>query len=438
MNSRVVVVGGGIGGATAALRLARRGKEVVLCEGSQALGGLVPSFSVGGTPIECYYHHVFPHEHDIIDLIRELGLERRLAWYRSTVGVLVSGRVWPFTSPLDLMRFRPLPLAARLHMGIGALRLGRVDDWGPLDRIPARDWLARYTGERAARVVWEPLLRAKFGPAAAQVPAAWMWGRFRQRAGARRDGGERLGYLRGGFCQLFDAIETDLVRLGVEVRTSVRVKDLLTDGGRVCGVGVDGEQIEADAVLYTGDLPGLAPLVPEAYRDPTWSAQEGLGVLCGVLELRRPLTRQYWTNVCDPDVPFGGMIEHTNLVSAGDYGGRHVLYLSRYFSSNEPVASCDPEAEVRGWVEVLADHVPGFSTADILAVHSFRAPYAAPLVTTGYGDRIPALEPPLGGLYVSTTAQIYPADRGMSEAVRMATAAADTLAARGRPTRECA
>src|SRR5438132_1256595 len=171
MTSRVVVVGGGIAGSSAALQLARGGDEVVLIERASNLGGLVVSFEVGGTPLECFYHHVFPHERHIIGLISELGLSSRLAWFRSSVGIFASGRTWPFTSPLDLLRFAPLPLSARARTGVGALRMARVKDWRALDQVPALDWLERFTGEQATAAIWEPLLRAKFGPAARSVPA---------------------------------------------------------------------------------------------------------------------------------------------------------------------------------------------------------------------------------------------------------------------------
>ena len=71
---KVVVIGGGVGGASAALRLADAGVDVVLAERSDHLGGLVVSLDIGGTPIERYYHHIFPHEHEIISLIDEMGL----------------------------------------------------------------------------------------------------------------------------------------------------------------------------------------------------------------------------------------------------------------------------------------------------------------------------------------------------------------------------
>lgn len=421
---RVAVIGGGIAGATAALDLARRGVGVVLLERGETLGGLVASFAIGGTPIERFYHHVFPHESHVLGLIDELGLGDRLSWYPSSVGIYANGRVWPFTSPVDLLRFRPLPLVDRLATGVGALRLGRVREWQPLDAVPAIDWLRSYTSPRAAEVVWSPLLRAKFGPAAGDVPAAWMWGRFRQRAGARRGGAERLGYLRGGFVQVFDGVARELARLGADVRLGASAASIVVDGARVRGVtlaGADSTEVhvEADAVVFAGPLPALPPLLPVEVRDPRWSTIGGLGVQCVVLETRAPVTDVYWTNVCDPEVPFGGIIEHTNLLPVADYG-RHVVYLSRYFTSAEAIGGTDPQEEADRWVDVLLDRFADrLRPDDVLARHVFRAAYAAPLVTVGHRDRIPPVRADVAGLYVVTTAQIYPEDRGMSEGVRM-------------------
>jgi protoporphyrinogen oxidase len=191
----------------------------------------------------------------------------------------------------------------------------------------------------------------------------------------------------------------------------------------------DSGDIDTDAVLYTGGLPGISTLVPEAYRDPKWAAAKGMSVLCSVIETDRPITDVYWTNVCDDSLGIGAIIEHTNLVPASDYGGRHVTYLGRYFTSDEPIAQADPAAQTEQWLANLAATYPAFDRSSLLAVHPFRAPYAAPLVTLGYRDQIPSLRAPLDRLYVATTAQIYPADRGMSEGVRIGGEAAAAVVA---------
>lgn len=432
--TRTAIVGGGIAGASAALRLAEAGVEVVVFETGDRLGGLVVSFEVAGTPLECFYHHVFPHEVHIRALIEELGLSARLAWLPSSMGVLNDGRIWPFTTPLDILRFGPLRIDQRIRMGLGGLRLAQVKDWEPLDSVPAQQWLAKATGQAAVDALWEPLLRAKFGSAAPDVPAAWMWGRFSQRRGARAGKGEKLGYLRGGFRQLFDALAVRLEQLGVEVRTNSRVSSIRHDGARVLGVATASGDVDADSVLYTGALPGITRIVPDEFVDARWREAQGLGVICSVIETDRPITDVYWTNVCDRRLGFGAIIEHTNLLPRSDYGGRHVTYLGRYYTQDEELATADPAAVTEQWLGELASVYRRFDPASVTAVHPFRAPYAAPLVGLGYRASIPDLRAPLAGLYVATTAQIYPQDRGMSEGVRLGGEAAAAIIADARTT----
>ena len=423
--TRAVVIGGGVGGASAALRMAEVGFDVVLVERSEHLGGLVVSLEVGGTPIERFYHHIFPHEHEIISLIGEMGLSPKLEWIQSTVGMLLGGKIWPFVSPTDLLRFAPLNPVDRVHTGIGGLRSMRWKKWETLDAISAQDWLSNLTGKHGYETVWEPLLRAKFGTAAPRVPAAWMWGRFQQRAAARKTGIEKLGYLRGGFRQLFDALEAELPRRGVKLQMGSAATAISVSDGRVTGVVTDGGPIEADVVVFAGTLPNLPPLVPVADRDPRWSAIGGMGAMAVVVELRRKITDTYWVNVVDRALPLTAYIEHTNFVPPSDYGGLHLAYLARYFTQDDPIATVDVEAEAWRWVDALSNGgLTGFSRDDVIAVHPARTPYAAPLVEIGHLGRIPPVRSHIGGLYVATTAQIYPQDRDMSEGVRLGTEAA--------------
>jgi hypothetical protein len=54
-----------------------------------------------------------------------------------------------------------------------------------------------------------------------------------------------------------------------------------------------------------------------------------LGAHCLILALDRPLTDAYWVNLNDPGYPFMALVEHTNLIPASDYGGRHLVDLGR-------------------------------------------------------------------------------------------------------------
>ena len=109
---RIAVLGAGVCGLVAAHRLAVAGHEVDVYERWPGLGGQAATIDVGGGHLlERYYHHLFTTDRHIAALYEELGMPDELEWRRSSVAFFARGRLWPFVSPRDLLRFRPLPLA---------------------------------------------------------------------------------------------------------------------------------------------------------------------------------------------------------------------------------------------------------------------------------------------------------------------------------------
>jgi len=106
---RVAVIGAGVTGLAAAHRLSQAGHVCDVYERWPGLGGQAATLDVGGGHLlERYYHHLFTSDRHIAELYRELGMEDEIEWRESSVGIYSGGRTYPFTTPLDLLRFRPL------------------------------------------------------------------------------------------------------------------------------------------------------------------------------------------------------------------------------------------------------------------------------------------------------------------------------------------
>jgi protoporphyrinogen oxidase len=154
-----------------------------------------------------------------------------------------------------------------------------------------------------------------------------------------------------------------------------------------------------------------------------------LANLCIVLELDRSLSETYWLNVNDPGFPFVAVIEHTNFEPAESYGGRRLVYLSKYLPDTDPLYGLPDDEVVRYCLQHLKRMFPALTPEWILAAHVWRARYAQPIVVRGYGALVPEVRTPLPGLYVSSMAQVYPEDRGTNYAIREGRAAGRTIAA---------
>ena len=393
-----------------------------MLEADCTVGGLAGSFEVGGSRLEKFYHHWFTNDGDLGELVSELGLNSRLITSPARTGVYYANSLFRLNSPLDLLRFRPLSLVGRLRLGFLLIAARSVRQWQDLDDRSATDWLRAICGEEVYRVVWEPLLRGKFGSHAERISAAWFWSKLRLRGGSRsRSGSERLMYFKGGFAALADEIVDRIEASGGIVRKGARVSSLITENGRIAAVVVNGASIPAVGIVLALPLPIAADLMAEHvtsdYLNPL-RAIPHLANRCLVLELDRSLSDLYWVNVNDPAFPFVGVIEHTNFADRAAYGGRHIVYLSRYCSADDPFLGLSDGEALAYAVPFLRRMFPGFEEGMVARVHSWQERFAQPLVEVGYGRRVPSHRTPIAGVYLATMAQIYPEDRGTNYAIR--------------------
>ena len=419
----VVVIGAGFCGLAVAYELGKCGIRVTVLERDNEVGGLAGSFTTGEERLEKFYHHWFTSDVHIMRLIEELGKTDRVLLRPTRTGMYYAHDFFKLSTPIDLLRFSPLSFPNRIRLGLLALKARKVRDWHSLENRTAADWLRELGGEQVYRVVWEPLLRGKFGDLAEEVAAVWFWNKLKLRGGSRGKGGEeQLAYYRGGFAALADALVDAIHTQGGEVKTGLPVEHLQVNAGRITGVIPAGEApICADAVIATPALPIVADLV-EPHELTEYAGRlrriRYLANLCVVLELDRSLSDIYWLNVNDPDFPFVGVIEHTNFEPASSYQGRHILYLSKYLPESDPLYRMPYQNAVSFTLTHLRKMFPELRDDWVLNAHIWRARYAQPVVERGYRMLIPETQTPITGLFLSTMAQIYPQDRGTNYAIQ--------------------
>ena len=146
-----------------------------------------------------------------------------------------------------------------------------------------------------------------------------------------------------------------------------------------------------------------------------------------MLELRRPFSATYWTNVADRTIPFLGLIEHTNLVPAERYPARY-LYVSNYVDPRDELTALSTDELIRAYLPSLARVNPEFSERDIVRAWSFREPAAQPVPRIGNRARLLPFASSRPGLFVANTTQIYPEDRGTNYSAKLGRLVADAMA----------
>lgn len=410
-------------GLSLAYYLSKKGLKITVLERTDSLGGLASGIPVAGTTIEKYYHHWFKSDTDIQELITDLGLTNKLEWLPSKVGIYYKGKEHDFTTGLSLLRFSPLPMIDRLRTAVVSFYLQKKPDLGKLDQVAAYDWCLKYFGKNSTKVIWEPLLKGKFGDSYDKISMGWLWARIHDRSSSRENPfvAEKLGYLKGGFQSLVDRLAEKCRELGVEFKLNANILSHKYQQSHQLVYEHNGKQIKISPELIISTIPG--PIFLKLFKIPNEYKQaiakiEYLGASAVVLFIKKSFTPYYWLNINDLDFPFLVVVEHTNFVDSRLYGGRKILYIAKYLNPEMKQFKMEKDELIEYYLPYLRRLNENFSKEQIEESFLFKSAYAQHIVNKKY--KVPPYETGIPGLYYANFTQVYPHDRGTNYSVAQA------------------
>jgi protoporphyrinogen oxidase len=423
-RQRIGVIGGGFAGLTAALRLAQAGHDVTLWEKGR-FGGQAATIPFAGTQIEIFYHHLFQSDSSIAALAEELGVGDKLMWLPSNVGYYSDGKILPLNGAIDLLKLDILPIWDRIRLGLVTFYLQHVSKWQHFESVTAHDWLKRALGKNAYEKTLGAQLKAKFGTYYDKVAMVWFWGKIWLRTTSRRSplDQEKLGYFDGSFQVMVDAMVEGCRSAGVNLERGAGISSMRQNDDGTWQVGSDAGEEPAtfDIVLATTPSNIFQKIVTNLPTEYTakLNALEYEAAVVALLEIDQPLSDVYWLNIADKDLPFTAVIEHTNFVDPAKYGGRHLIYLSKYIEPDHPYFTMSEDAIIAQYLPHLKKINPNFDASWVKQSWVFRERAAQPIIPLHYSKLVPDHRTPLQNLYLANTTQIYPEDRGTNYSVRL-------------------
>ena len=359
---RVAVIGAGLTGLNAA-RILSEYCNVDVYEKNR-IGGLAGSVCYDRYCIEVFYHHFFRSDEYLIDLLGELKLRNKMVWRVVKVGQEYSGKIYSLSTPSEILLYPGMSLADKLRLALFTLN-AKKKNYREFDDIGVIDGLKKDVGEGVLQRFFMPLLRSKFGENYREVSYAWLLARVSLR-GNRKLKGEELGYLRGGFQQLVDALSENLNMVKEEARISKSGK-----------WEVNGRKY--DAILYTAPISELKSLDLKLGIKPVRYQSS----ICLLIAMKEEFQNSiYWINY--ESEPFGATIEHTNFMDVNEYG-EHLMYVASYTTPDRVFEKNDEEI-FRMWVRRLSKY--GLDEKKIKWWRVFRAKHSGPIYERGYLKRI--------------------------------------------------
>jgi protoporphyrinogen oxidase len=247
---------------------------------------------------------------------------------------------------------------------------------------------------------------------------AWFWASFKVRT-------TRLGTFRGGIQAFADRFADLLRRNGVEIHLSAPVKQIapLPEGG--LRVELPGKSEVFDRCLATVspvEMARLAPVLSAEYSKKLLDLKS-MGAVVLVLALKQRLSEEgyYWYNLPkSAGYPYLALVEHTNFVSADEFGGDHIVYMGDYLDPSHEFFTLGKNEIMERFLPSLPRFNPQFTRDWIKDSWLFRTTYGQPVPLLNHSQNIPDLLTSIPGLYFASMSQVYPWDRGTNFAVCIA------------------
>lgn len=402
----IAVVGGGFTGLTCALHLSRKGHQVTVFEKEAFFGGLAGTVKLSqwNWSVEQHYHHWFTNDVSAINLIKYLGLGKKLIFPKTLTSIYFDGQIYPFNSASHVLTFTPLSVADRIRTGVVSLflKLLPVNFALRFERFKAINWLRSYYGQSAFDIVWKPLLTGKFGPYTDTVNMAWFWARVKKRT-------LTLGYLEGGYQTLIDAL----------------VKRIKDSGGQFFPSTLfDPKSVSSfDATIITvpsAVFVSMFPKLPAMYKKQLTLVPHLHALNLLLVTRQKLLSDTYWLNINDRKFPFIAVIQQTNMINEKHYGGYHLTWVANYLPANHPYLKISKEQLFQTYLPYLKKINPQFNfQSSILDYHVFLGSYAQPVFPQNYSKVKPDFQTPIPNVFLANMDMVYPWDRGTNYAIEL-------------------
>lgn len=421
---KIGIIGAGYSGLTIAKELEEKGQEVTIFERQPYVGGMVDTIEIFDTRLEKYYRHIFKSDKEAINLIKEMGLENELIWPATKMGYLSNKKPYLFGTPISLLKFKPLNLIQKLRFGFNVIHIKLINDYKKLEKVTAEKWLKDRIGDKVYSQVWEPLLISKFGEKKDQISMAWLWGKIKLRSTSSTPEGEQLGYIKGSYQKLTDKLYKYLIDKNVDIKLETSVKEIIKENDKYIvkyNTNAKEENDEFDVMVSTIDYKGFEKLFNkymEAEEKQKIQKVNYTSARTMMIIANKSFSPFYWLNIGDNDIPFGGIIEHTNFIDKSNYDNNHIIYISNYMTEDNKLYNSSKEELLEEYMKHLTKINKEFKMENIKDYYVFDEKYAQPIIECNYSNYIMDDKLKDEKIYLCTMPQIYPEDRGMNYAIR--------------------
>lgn len=421
---KIVILGGGLTGLTAAYYLSQTNNEVAIVERGKRWGGLAGGFKqeYWNWELERTYHHIFKNDTAILNLSKQIKYDKftfSTPTTASLFGEKDNYRIFPVDSPKDFLSLPVLSFISKIRAGFTLVFLKLSPHLAWFEKISSSEFLQKTMGEEVWHVLWEQLFQKKYGKYAKKILASFIWARIHKRT-------QQLGYPNGGFQAFVDALAHANKEKSVLLTTSTDIREVRKKGS---GYEIEThtflgekETYEADVIISTLPYPVTCSVMKNILGDTYVKEQNKRKYLFAInliLKTKKPILHgTYWLNVGAEDIPIMCIVQHTNFVGSENYGGDEICYIAWYVAEESELLKKDGKELLEFTLPHLRNIAPHFKEMPEV-VELFKAPYAQPIFDAEFVSIPRGFSTPATNVFVANMDMTYPYDRGTNYAVQL-------------------
>lgn len=405
-QNHAVIVGAGLTGLVTGYHVASAGLPVTVYESAEDFAGAEGLIPFGGIVVEPEFDPVLNSDTELLELLDQLDARSLLEWHPDSFGIFINGGIQLLDRPRSLLGFSALGLVRRIRLIRQWSRLLRDDPAAASEDLPAERWLEKQCGKDATAALWNPVLHGFWGKKAARVSAAWMARRLARITEPRMSGNGTSAFLAGGLRVLAERLQRRIEEQGGRVLYGRQVQEVLTSSAGLMGVFIEGQVVDTSAVVLTqrpDHIRALSPGLPESFFERL-EVLPFQSLIRLTLELDRPFGQLHRLLVCDGDLPFSELVEHTAWVNPEQYGNRNLLHLTAMHSSGDPALDYPEEKILDLFLDGLSRINPDFDRHWVNSHQLTLDTRSRPVPVAGSPLAAPVSSTPIPGIYLASEA----------------------------------
>ena len=397
-----LIFGAGLAGLAAGYALTRSGRDTLVLESNEGVGGLARTEEHHGFRFDLGGHRFITNQPNIENLVRDLLQDEMLSVRRSSK-ILLREKYFDYPlKPMNAFVGLGLPTTLGILFDYGAQQLkGRFAE---RRMVSLEDWVVRHYGRRLFDIFFKQYSEKIWGIDCSRICMEWVEQRiqglslkqaiqnavFKSARPGQRTLANQFVYPSLGIGRIAERL-AETIAADNEIHTGSRIVRLNHSDDRIKNVVVrNGEQTRGysgahfiSSIPITTLVQLLHPLPPADVLEAASRLQYRDLVLVTIMLKRERVTDQTWIYIPEPHIRFGRIHEPTNWSARMAPAGKTLLVTEHFCFRGDATWSASDEALTEGTVADLV-RLGLIQRHEVIGSVVVRIPRAYPLFELGY------------------------------------------------------